>query len=309
MYTVAALYKFVSLDDHQSFQTALKEQCVSHNIIGTLLLAQEGINGTIAGSDADIEAILKYLRSDPRLADLEVKLSYASSQPFYRLKVRVKKEIVTMGIEDVDPNKVVGTYIEPQSWNSLISDPDVVLIDTRNDYESCVGSFKGAVHPNTRNFRDFPEWLSKQAHINKKTKVAMFCTGGIRCEKATSYMKEQGYEEVYHLKGGILKYLEEVPKQQSLWEGSCFVFDQRVGVEHALEESELSLCYACGFPVTEKDMEHVHFEQGVSCPQCFGRYTPEQIAGFRERQKQITLAASRNEQHIGVARRHSKENP
>ena len=306
MYTVAAIYKFVAVPSYKDIQTPIKERCSQLNIIGTLLLAQEGINGTIAGADSAIDEILDYLRSYSFFHDLEAKISHASQKPFYRLKVRIKKEIVTMGVEGVSPVEEVGEYVNPQQWNDLISDPDVVLIDTRNDYESCVGSFDGAVHPNTRNFREFPQWLSDQ-NITKDTKIAMFCTGGIRCEKATSYMKSLGYEEVYHLKGGILKYLEEVPSQDSMWHGSCFVFDQRVGVEHALVESPLGLCYACGFPVRKEDKEHEHYEAGVSCPRCFGRYEQDQIARFRERQKQIQLAAERNEQHIGVARRHTLE--
>ena len=305
MYTIAAIYKFVNLPNYEELQKPIKEKCVQLNIIGTLLLAEEGINGTIAGSDSDIDEILAFLRSCQGFEDLEAKISYASQQPFYRLKVRLKQEIVTMGVEGVSPTTQVGEYIAPRDWNSLISDPDVVVIDTRNDYESCVGSFARAIHPNTRNFREFPTWLEQQ-NIKKDTKIAMFCTGGIRCEKATSYMKSLGYDAVFHLKGGILKYLEEINPSDSLWNGSCFVFDQRVGVEHSLVESPLSLCYACGFPVTHKDKEHETYEAGVSCPRCFGKYSEEQLSRFRERQKQMQLSAERNEQHIGVARRHSK---
>ena len=305
MYRVAALYKFVQIDDCESLQSTLRSECERNGIIGTLLIAKEGINGTVAGSHDGIVALLDTLKSDVRFSDIEVKLSGAQERPFYRLKVKVKSEIVTMGVDGVSPNSVVGEYVEPGDWNELISDPDVILIDTRNDYESIVGSFEGAVYPNTRNFREFPQWLSDQKEISKDKKIAMFCTGGIRCEKATSFMKDQGYEHVYHLKGGILRYLEEIPQDDSLWNGSCFVFDQRVGIEHELKESALSLCYACGFPVSEEEQQSEQYEAGVSCPNCFGTYNEEQLARLRERQKQVTLSASRNEQHIGVARRHT----
>ena len=305
MYLVAALYKFVQIDNCEALQSLLKSTCEANAIIGTLLIATEGINGTVAGRKENVEILLQVLQDDERFADIDVKLSFATERPFYRLKVKVKKEIVTMGVEGVCPTNIVGEYVEPNDWNQLLSDPDLVLIDTRNDYESTVGSFEGAVHPITRNFREFPEWLSEQKNISKDKKIAMFCTGGIRCEKATSFMKKQGYEHVYHLKGGILRYLEEIPEDKSLWNGSCFVFDQRVGIEHELKESSLSLCYACGFPVLEEDKETEQYEAGVSCPNCFGTYSTDQCARLRERQKQITLSASRNEQHIGVARRHT----
>ena len=305
MYRVAALYKFVQIDDCENLQTNLRMECQNNGIIGTLLIATEGINGTVAGSEEGISTLLDTLRKDQRFTDIQVKLSHAIERPFYRLKVKVKNEIVTMGVDGVSPSDVVGEYVEPSDWNHLISDPDVILIDTRNDYESIVGSFEGAVYPNTRNFREFPQWLAEQQDITKEKKIAMFCTGGIRCEKATSYMKDQGYEHVYHLNGGILRYLEEVPQDKSLWNGSCFVFDQRVGIEHNLKESALSLCYACGFPVSEEEKESEKYEAGVSCPNCFGTYSEEQLSRLRERQKQVTLSASRNEQHIGVARRHT----
>ena len=304
MYTVAALYKFVDLEDCSSLQETIKAQCTQLGIIGTILLAEEGINGTIAGKGTSIEQFLRFLRQDSRFADITAKISSALDKPFYRLKVKVKNEIVTMGVDKVSPSRIVGEYVDPEQWNQILEDPDVVIIDTRNDYETCVGSFEGAIHPNTRNFREFPEWLESHQEIKKDSKIAMFCTGGIRCEKATSYMKERGYNSVYHLKGGILQYLQDVSPEQSLWNGSCFVFDQRVGLEHSLKESALSLCFACGFPVTEEAKQDEKYEPGVSCPQCFGQYLPEQLARFRERQKQMNLAAERNEQHIGVARRH-----
>jgi UPF0176 protein len=307
MYTVAALYKFVHIDDCSILQQALKAQCTSLDIIGTLLIATEGINGTLAGEASAMNAFLTFLRSDAWFSDIGIKYSSAEDRPFYRLKIRIKNEIVTMGVEGVSPVRTVGEYVEPQDWNELIDDPEVLVIDTRNDYESIVGSFASAIHPNTRNFREFPRWLDEQEEVQKTKKIAMFCTGGIRCEKATSYMKEQGYEHVYHLKGGILRYLDEIPKSESLWDGACFVFDQRVGVEHELKESSLGLCYACGFPVTTEARDTDEYEAGVSCPNCFGTYDADQLSRLRERQKQIVLAASRNEQHIGVARRHNDE--
>lgn len=305
MFTVAALYKFTHIEDCEALQKKLKTSCDELGIIGTLLIAHEGINGTVAGSARGVAQLVHILRSDHRFADIDVKFSSAEERPFYRLKVRIKQEIVTMGIEGVSPEKTVGEYVEPGDWNELISDPDVVVIDTRNDYESVVGSFEGATCPNTRNFREFPQWLEEQPDIPKDKKIAMFCTGGIRCEKATSYMKEQGYEQVFHLKGGILRYLEEVPQATSLWNGACFVFDQRVGIEHDLKESSLSLCYACGFPVQEEEKLSAQYEAGVSCSSCHGTYSEDQLERLRERQKQINLSAARNEQHIGVARRHT----
>ena len=237
-YCVAALYKFAALPDYAALRAPLQDMCDLLEIKGTILLASEGINGTIAGTDAAISGILKFMRADPRLADLEHKESRAEDLPFYRMKVRLKKEIVTMGVDGVDPNETVGTYVDPADWNALISDPDVVLIDTRNDYEVEIGTFEGALNPDTQTFREFPDWVEANKDKLNKPKVAMFCTGGIRCEKASSYMKSVGYEDVYHLKGGILKYLETVQESASKWNGDCFVFDQRVAVKHALEESD-----------------------------------------------------------------------
>ena len=248
-YLTAALYKFVSLPDYKALQAPILAECQKHNIKGTLLLAEEGINGTIAGLPDDIRNVLDYLRQDPvfkhRFADLEHKESYADEHPFYRMKVKLKKEIVTMGVPSVNPNNTVGTYVKPEDWNALISDPDVVVLDTRNDYEVHIGTFKGAVDPKTTTFREFPKFVEQNLDKTKNKKVAMFCTGGIRCEKASSFMKEQGFEEVYHLQGGILKYLETVPEAQSLWQGECFVFDQRVAVKHGLEVGDYDQCYAC----------------------------------------------------------------
>ena len=299
-FLVAALYKFVSLPDCNDMREPLQDCCDQYGVKGTLLLANEGINGTIAGTHEGIKAVLAYLRSDPRLATLEHKESLAPRMPFNRMKVRVKKEIVTMGVPDIDPNKIVGTYVKPEDWNALISDPDVVLIDTRNDYEVAIGTFKGAVDPNIKSFRELPSWVKAQKTLDKKPKVAMFCTGGIRCEKSTAYMKAQGFDEVYHLQGGILKYLELVPEENSLWQGECFVFDERVAVKHGLAVGEHQLCRACREPIGPKDKLSPLFELGVSCPRCHAHTNDEKKHRMRERQKQVELAAARRQQHVGA---------
>ncbi len=298
-FLTAALYKFVSLPDYKDLQQPILDICLKHNIKGTLLLAKEGINGTIAGATADIHAVLDYLRQDTRLADLEHKESYADKHPFYRMKVKLKKEIVTMGVQEVDPNAVVGTYVKPEDWNTIISDPDVVLLDTRNDYEVHIGTFKGAVNPKTTTFREFPKYVAENLDKNKNKKVAMFCTGGIRCEKASSYMKQAGFEEVYHLQGGILKYLENIPKEESLWEGECFVFDQRVGVKHGLEVGDYDQCYACRMPLSPEEVKSPYYTAGIACPHCYDKTSEEKKAALTERQKQVILAQQRGENHIG----------
>ncbi|HSC76141.1 MAG TPA: rhodanese-related sulfurtransferase [Pseudomonadales bacterium] len=297
---VCALYRFVTLDDYQSLQKPLQDFLHSHNIKGTLLLAHEGINGTVSGSPAAIQALLSYFDKDPRLAGLDVKFSYDDTQPFYRAKVKLKKEIVTMGVEGIDPKQIVGTYVDPKDWNALISSPDVLLVDTRNEYEVQIGTFKNALNPHTTSFRQFPAYVQQNLDPAKHKKVAMFCTGGIRCEKSTAYLKEQGFDEVYHLHGGILKYLEEVPQQDSLWEGECFVFDNRVTVNHALEKGIYDQCHACRMPITDKDKQHSHYEQGVSCHHCHGQKDAERIKRLQEREKQIALARLRGEEHIGA---------
>lgn len=302
-FVVCALYKFVALEDYKAIRQPLLEAMESNGIKGTLLLASEGINGTVSGTQEGIDALLAWLNSDDRLHPISFKLSYHDNQPFYRTKVKLKKEIVTMGVEGIDPRKTVGTYVKPKDWNALISDPDVLLIDTRNDYEIEIGTFEHAVNPNTKTFREFPEYVKNNLDPKKNKKVAMFCTGGIRCEKSTAYLKEQGFEEVYHLEGGILQYLEDVPKEDTLWKGDCFVFDNRVAVNHDLEKSEYDQCYACRLPITDEDKASDKYEQGVSCPQCYGTHTEEQIARFREREKQINLARARNEEHVGTEAR------
>lgn len=298
-YVVAALYKFAPLKDIEALRPRLQDFCDRHNICGTLLLAHEGINGTIAGTRDDITATLDFLRGIAGLEDLEHKESHAPEEPFHRMKVRLKKEIVTMGVTDIDPTETVGTYVSPQEWNDLISDPDTLLIDTRNDYEVQIGTFKGAVDPNIKTFRDFPDYVEKNIDKNKTKKVAMFCTGGIRCEKATAYMKKLGFEEVYHLKGGILKYLEEMPTDQSLWEGDCFVFDRRVSVKHGLEVGHYTLCPSCRYPLNDADRNHEKYIEGVACPHCHDSLSPEKMAAAAERQKQIKLAEQRGQKHIG----------
>ncbi|MBK6738574.1 MAG: rhodanese-related sulfurtransferase [Haliea sp.] len=297
---VAALYKFVGLPDYHALREPLLDACLTAGTRGTLLLAPEGINGTIAGSREAIDAVLGYLRSDPRLADLEHKESRDERMPFHRMKVKLKKEIVTMGVAGVDPNARVGTYVRPQDWNALVSDPEVLLIDTRNDYECDIGSFKGAVDPRTVNFREFPDYVRANLDPAIHKKVAMFCTGGIRCEKASAFMLGEGFEEVYHLQGGILKYLEEVPPDESIWEGECFVFDNRVAVNHRLEKGRYDQCHGCRHPITDDDKHSGKYEVGVCCPHCFDTLTDDQKLRFRERQKQVELAAQRGEPHVGA---------
>ena len=302
-YLTAALYKFVSLENYAALQPNIHAACVQHHIKGTILLAAEGINGTIAGLPDDIHAVLNYLRTDAvfnvKFADLIHKESYADEHPFYRMKVKLKKEIVTMGVPSVNPNNTVGTYVKPEDWNALISDPDVILLDTRNDYEVHIGTFKGAVNPETTTFREFPEYVVQNLDKTKHKKVAMFCTGGIRCEKASSYMLEQGFDTVYHLQGGILKYLEIVPEAESMWQGECFVFDQRVAVKHGLTEGDYDQCYACRHPLSTAELTSVKYTPGISCPYCYNTTSDEKKKSLTERQKQVILAKRRGEAHIG----------
>ena len=298
-YCVTALYLFTRLADYEQLKAPLQNMCEMLGIKGTLLLAYEGIYGTIAGTDNAINQLLVFLKADPRLAALEHKESRAQKMPFYRMKTRLKREIVTMGVDGIDPNNVVGTYVDPKDWNALISDPDVVLIDTRNDYEVEIGTFKGALNPDTQTFREFPQWVEDNRNKLKKPKVAMFCTGGIRCEKASSFMKLNGFDDVYHLKGGILKYLETQPQDKSLWEGDCFVFDQRVAVKHGLEQSEYDQCYACRYPITDEEKTSPLYVKGVSCPRCHHKISDAQRDRFTQRQKQIELAQTRGEVHLG----------
>lgn len=298
---VAALYKFVALPDYRELREPLLDVCLNAGVKGTLLLATEGINGTIAGSRLAIDKVLAYLKSDARFNDIDHKESLDSELPFYRMKVKLKKEIVTMGREGIDPKMLVGHYVEPQDWNALITDPEVTVIDTRNHYECDIGSFEGAINPQTTTFKEMPAFVDQQLDPAKHKKVAMFCTGGIRCEKSTAYLLEQGFDEVYHLKGGILKYLEEVPEEKSLWQGECFVFDNRVAVDHDLNVGSYDQCHGCRHPITEAQKSSPHYQRGVCCPLCYDQLTIDQKKRFAERQKQIDLAAERNESHIGAA--------
>ena len=304
---VCALYKFVTLENYPELREPLLQEMIQLGVHGTLLLAQEGINGTVAGSREGVDQLLAWLEQDERLKPIDRKESFVSEMPFKRTKVKLKKEIVTMGVEGIDPRKTVGTYVEPKDWNALISDPDVVLVDTRNDYEVQVGTFKGAVNPNTETFREFPDYVQNNLDRNTHKKVAMFCTGGIRCEKSTAFMKEQGFEEVYHLKGGILKYLEDVPERDTLWEGECFVFDDRVTVNHQLEKGRYDQCNACRLPITKEDQLSDKYQQGVSCPHCFDKTSERQRKRFSEREKQMQLARSRGEHHLGGDVKHTVE--
>jgi UPF0176 protein len=297
---VCALYKFVTLEKFQDLRQPILKVMEYNNIRGTLLLASEGINGTVAGNRKGIDRLMAWFEKDGRLGNIVTKESFEASNPFYRTKVKLKKEIVTMGIEGIDPKQVVGTYIKPKDWNALISDPDVVLVDTRNDYEVKVGTFEGALNPNTTNFREFPQYVSDNLDPKANKKVAMFCTGGIRCEKSTAYLKEQGFDEVYHLQGGILKYLEEVPEEDTMWQGECFVFDNRVTVNHQLEKGQYDQCHACRLPITKEEQTSDKFLEGISCPYCFDKHTPDQRQRYQERQRQMQLAQERGEAHIGA---------
>ncbi|MDA5556448.1 oxygen-dependent tRNA uridine(34) hydroxylase TrhO [Shimia sp. MMG029] len=298
MFTVCALYHFTRFDNHEALRAPLLELCLKEGVTGTLLLAHEGINGTIAGPKKGIEAAIRHIQSLPGCADLEWKLSTAAEKPFPRMKVKLKKEIVTLGQPNVDPTAHVGHYVDPADWNELIKSPDVVTIDTRNDYEVAIGTFQGAIDPETASFRDFPAWWDENKERFHNKRVAMFCTGGIRCEKSTNFLMSQGVEDVYHLKGGILKYLEEVPQEESTWDGECFVFDGRVSVGHGLKEGPHILCHACRRPILPEDQERQGYEAGVSCHQCVDDYSEADKARFRERQKQMMLARQRGEQHI-----------
>ena len=304
IYLTTAMYHFVSLPHFKTLREPLLNFCVSQNIKGTLLLADEGINGTVAGPEKSILELLEYLKTDPLFEDnfkgLGHKESWSDKHPFYRMKVKLKKEIVTLGVPGVSPTKMVGKYVKPQDWNKIISDPEVVLIDTRNDYEYAIGTFKNAINPKTKTFREFPEYVKTHFDPKKHKKVAMFCTGGIRCEKASSYMMSEGFDEVYHLEGGILKYLEEIKPDESLWQGECFVFDQRVAIKHGLDVGDYDQCYACRYPLSADDMNSEKYTPGISCPHCFNTHTPKKLKSLTERQKQVILAKERGGSHIGA---------
>nr|WP_230975435.1 rhodanese-related sulfurtransferase [Acetobacter garciniae] len=301
---VAALYRFTPFENPQALRAPLLALCTAHGVKGILLLADEGLNGTIAGDDAGIQAVLAHIRTLPGCTRTEVKFSRAATIPFLRMKVRLKKEIVSMGVDGIDPNRSVGTYVPPEDWNALLRDPDTILIDTRNDYEVAVGTFEGALDPRTKTFREFPQWFrdnrEKLLARGSKPRIAMFCTGGIRCEKATAFVKAEGLEDVYHLQGGILKYLETVAPEQSLWRGECFVFDQRVTVRHGLEPGTLELCHACRAPVSAQDKASPLYEPGISCPACHDQWDGTGRTRHAERERQAQLAARRGEPHLGA---------
>ncbi|SFR96865.1 rhodanese-related sulfurtransferase [Sphingomonas jatrophae] len=302
--SVAALYRFARFADPAAIQAPLERICRAQGIRGTLLLAAEGINGTIAGPHDGIAAVLDHIRALPDCADLDVKLSSATAMPFHRLKVRLKREIVTMGQPGIDPRASVGTYVEAQDWNALIADPDTIVIDTRNRYEVAVGSFAGAIDPQTDSFRDFPAWFRRRREDllgrGRPPKVAMFCTGGIRCEKSTAFLKQEGIEQVFHLKGGILNYLAQVPAEESLWQAECFVFDERVAIGHGLTPGSYTLCRACRRPVGAADTLHPLYEAGVSCAACHAERSDDQRASYRERHRQEALAAAEGRVHVGA---------
>ncbi len=303
MFLTIAFYHSVSLENIKQFQPFIQKFCQKNNIKGTILLASEGINGTISGQDISIHNFLRFIRDDSFFNDnfknLEHKESWAEKNPFYRMKVRLKKEIVALGVDGISPTKKVGKYVTPEEWNNLIKDPNTIVIDTRNNYEVDIGTFKNSINPKTESFREFPAYVDNNLKNNKSKKVAMFCTGGIRCEKATSLMLEKGFKDVYHLKGGILKYLENIPQEQSLWEGECFVFDQRVAVTHGLNEGQYDQCYACRHPLSPSELISKKYDKGISCPYCFNKLSDKKQAGVIERQKQMVLAKARGEKHIG----------
>jgi len=300
---VAAFYGFTAMADLAALQLSLRELAEAGGVRGTILLAEEGVNGTISGADAGVKAVLAQLRSLPGLGALEAKFSRSEQQTFHRLKVRIKREIVTMGCPTVKPAEQVGTYVPPQQWDALIRDPSTLVVDTRNAYEVAVGSFEGAIDPGTESFREFPAWVERElrplVEQRRPKAIAMFCTGGIRCEKSTAYLLQQGFENVHHLQGGILRYLEEMPEQESSWQGECYVFDQRVSVNHQLQPGSYRLCHACGLPVSPSDCEQPSYREGVSCPHCIDRFSDADRERFAERQKQMQLARRRGEQHLG----------
>ena len=306
-YVTCALYKFVALPNYGSIRHPLLKVMTDNQVYGTLLLAAEGINGTISGTRENIDSVLHWIGQQPGLENIDTKESFDDEIPFYRTKVKLRKEIVTMGVEGIDPRQVVGTYVKPEDWNDLISDPDVLVVDTRNDYEVQIGTFKNAIDPKTTSFREFPEWANNNIDRASNKKIAMFCTGGIRCEKSTAYMKEQGFDQVYHLEGGILKYLEKVPKDQSLWQGECFVFDNRVAVDQDLKRGSYDQCHACRMPITEQEKNLDSYQEGLSCHHCYGILSEEQKQRFAQPQKQVQLAKARGEEPIGSAAQQDTE--
>ena len=302
MHKIIALYKFCEITNPRKLQMILKKELKNLQILGTIIIGHEGINGTVSGSETNINKALKFLKSDSRFSDLDIKYSFSNKAPFLRLKVKIKKEIVTMGIDNIKPTTQAGKYLTYDQWNSLLNHEDTILIDTRNDYEYSIGTFKNSINPKTSNFKEFPKWVEKQKFTEevKKTKnIAMFCTGGIRCEKASSYMKNEGFKNVYHLKGGILKYLENTDTENSLWQGECFVFDDRVSVKQDLTQGDYDLCHGCRMPITEQEKLSNNYVKGVSCSHCVTIKSSEQVQRYKSRQKQINLAKAKNKSHLG----------
>ena len=302
MHKIIALYQFCEITNPKKLQIILKKELKNLQILGTIIIGHEGINGTVSGSETNINKALKFLKSDSRFSDLDIKTSFSNKAPFLRLKVKIKKEIVTMGIDDIKPTTQAGKYVSYDQWDSLLNDEDTVLIDTRNDYEYSIGTFKNSINPKTSNFKEFPKWVKKQKftqEVKKSKNIAMFCTGGIRCEKASSYMKNEGFKNVYHLKGGILKYLENIDIKNSLWQGECFVFDDRVSVKHDLSQGDYDLCHGCRMPITEQEKLSNNYVKGVSCSHCVTVKSSEQVQRYKSRQKQINLAKAKNKSHLG----------
>ena len=302
MHKIIALYQFCEIRNPRKLQMILKKELKNLQILGTIIIGHEGINGTVSGSETNINKALKFLKSDSRFSDLDIKTSFSNKAPFLRLKVKIKKEIVTMGIDNIKPTTQAGKYLTYDQWNSLLNDEDTILIDTRNDYEYSIGTFKNSINPKTSNFKEFPKWVEKQKFTEevKKTKnIALFCTGGIRCEKASSYMKNEGFKNVYHLKGGILKYLENTDIENSLWQGECFVFDDRVSVKQDLTQGDYDLCHGCRMPITEQEKLSNNYVKGVSCSHCVTIKSSEQVQRYKSRQKQINLAKAKNKSHLG----------
>ena len=302
MHKIITLYKFHKIQEPLKLQAALKKELKNLDILGTIILGNEGINGTVSGTSINLDRAIERLKLHSKILDLDLKESFSKKSPFLRLKIKIKDEIVTMGKKNINPLTQSGEYINHKRWNALIEDKNTLLIDTRNSYEYAIGTFKNSINPKTANFKEFPEWVKKQQFSEtdkKQKKVAMFCTGGIRCEKASAFMKNEGFEKVYHLKGGILKYLEETETQNSLWQGECFVFDDRVSVKHDLSEGSYDLCHGCRMPITEQDKLSSHYVKGVSCSNCVNEKTSSQIKRYKTRQKQINLAKAKNKNHLG----------
>lgn len=297
--TIITFYQFTDLPDFQEWKIRLEDLGAKENVLGTIILGKEGINATICGPEDGVRNFMTFIRADERFADLPSRSTLTSRETFYRLRVAIRDEIVTLGVPGIDPTEVVGQYVEPEDWNALITDPEVLLVDTRNDYEVELGTFKGALDPNTQNFSEWPDFVKDSLANSSKRKVAMFCTGGIRCEKASSHLLQNGFDEVYHLRGGILNYLEKVAPEESQWEGECFVFNHQVSVTHGLKDGKAALCFGCRWPLTDDDLSSPDYEKGISCPKCNGSMSDKKRESLRERQRQIELARKRKESHIG----------